>query len=90
MFNYYIISTCTEFYQFQPDVHREKLMTSMKRIFTKFSLMLTNNKGQGLVEYALILVLIAIVVFAGLQLFGIKLNNTYETIDTGVTNAGFK
>ena len=65
-------------------------MTSMKRIFTKFSLMLTNNKGQGLVEYALILVLIAIVVFAALQLFGVKLNNTYETVNSGVTSAGFK
>ena len=52
--------------------------------------MLTNKEGQGLVEYALILLLIAIVVIAALQLFGVKLNNTYETIDSGVTSAGFK
>jgi pilus assembly protein Flp/PilA len=65
-------------------------MFSFIRILKKFSLILTNDKGQGLVEYALILVLIAIVVFAALQLFGIHLNNTYETINSGVTSAGFK
>ena len=49
-----------------------------------------NNKGQGLVEYSLILTLIAMVVFLALQLFGGKLNNTYGTINSGVTKAGFK
>ena len=65
-------------------------MTSMKRIFTKFSLLLTNNKGQGLVEYALILLLMAVVVILALTTLGGQLNNTYEKIDSGVTNAGFK
>jgi pilus assembly protein Flp/PilA len=65
-------------------------MYFFKRISINISLMLTNDKGQGLVEYALILVLIAIVVFAALQLFGVKLNNTYQTINSGVTSAGFK
>jgi len=65
-------------------------MHYFKTILTKFPLTLTNNKGQGLVEYALILVLIAIVVFAALQLFGVNLNNTYESINSGVTSAGFK
>ena len=64
-------------------------MIIMKRVFTKFPHMLTNNKGQGLIEYALILVLIAMVVFAALQLFGVNLNNTYVTINSGVTTAGF-
>jgi len=49
-----------------------------------------DDKGQGLVEYALILMLIAMVVLVALQLFGVKLNNTYETINSGVTGAGFK
>jgi pilus assembly protein Flp/PilA len=62
----------------------------MKRIFTKFSLLLTNNKGQGLVEYALILLLMAVVVILALTTLGGQLNNTYEKIDSGVTNAGFK
>jgi pilus assembly protein Flp/PilA len=37
-------------------------------------------KGQGLVEYALILVLVAIVVIAALTLLGPALGNTYSVI----------
>lgn len=77
-------------YHFQRDVHRKKLMISIRMVYTRLSLMLANNKGQGLVEYALILMLIAIVVIFALQMFGVKLNNTYENINSGVTSAGFK
>ncbi len=38
------------------------------------------ERGQGLVEYALILVLIALVVIAAVELFGATLNTTFETI----------
>jgi len=38
------------------------------------------ERGQGLVEYALILVLIAIVVIAAVELFGTTLNTTFEMI----------
>ncbi len=38
------------------------------------------EKGQGLVEYALILVLIAVVVIGALTLLGPQLGNTYSTI----------
>lgn len=62
----------------------------MKKLFTRLLGITMNNKGQGLVEYALILMLIAIVVIVALQLFGVKLNNTYENINSGVTSAGFK
>ena len=62
----------------------------MKKLFARLLSLTSNNKGQGLVEYALILVLIAIVVFAALQLFGVKLNNTYEDVNSEVTRAGFK
>ena len=62
----------------------------MKKLFTGISRLTMNNKGQGLVEYALILVLIAMVVFAALQMFGGQLNNTYENIDSKVSEAGFK
>jgi pilus assembly protein Flp/PilA len=39
-----------------------------------------NEEGQGLVEYALILVFVAIVVIAVLTLFGEFVGNTYSTI----------
>jgi len=39
-----------------------------------------NEKGQGLVEYAIILAFVAIVVIAVIRLFGPKLGNTFSTI----------
>lgn len=40
--------------------------------------------AQGLVEYALILVLIAIVVIAILTLLGNKVSQVFETINSGL------
>ncbi len=42
------------------------------------------EKGQGMVEYALILVLIAIVVIVALATFGSVLKNTYGTINASI------
>jgi len=42
------------------------------------------KKGQGLVEYALILVLIAIVVILILTFLGNRVNNTFSTIGSGL------
>ncbi len=39
-----------------------------------------SEKGQGLVEYALIIVLIAIVVIAGLTLLGPEINSVFSRI----------
>ena len=41
---------------------------------------LRRQEGQGLVEYALILILIAFVVIGALTLAGITLNGTYKDI----------
>jgi Flp pilus assembly pilin Flp len=38
------------------------------------------ESGQGLVEYALILMLVAAVVFAGLSAFGVSLSGLYDQI----------
>ena len=42
------------------------------------------EKGQGLVEYALILVLIAIVVIAVLTLLGEQVNTVFSNIVSGL------
>ena len=39
------------------------------------------EQGQGLVEYALILVLVAIVVISALMLLGPVIGNTFSTIN---------
>ena len=48
-------------------------------------LFLPREEGQGLVEYALILVLIAIVVIAVLVLIGPEVGNIFSTILEGLT-----
>lgn len=40
-----------------------------------------NEKGQGLVEYALILVLIALVVIVALELFGISVSDLFSDVN---------
>lgn len=44
------------------------------------------EKGQGLVEYALILVLVAIVVIAVLMLLGPIIGNVFSKINTSLGN----
>lgn len=43
-------------------------------------------RGQGLVEYALILVLVAIVVIAALMILGPIIGNTFSTINTSIAS----
>ena len=44
------------------------------------------EKGQGLVEYALILVLVAIVVIAALMILGPIIGNVFSTINKSLAN----
>ena len=48
-------------------------------------LYLPREEGQGLVEYALILVLIAVVVIAVLTLLGTQVSAIFEAIRVGLT-----
>ena len=42
------------------------------------------EKGQGLVEYAIILALVAIVVIAVVRLLGPKIGNTFSSISSSI------
>ena len=42
------------------------------------------ENGQGLVEYALIIVLLAIVLIAGLSFFGVEVGNVFSNIVTNL------
>ncbi len=44
------------------------------------------EKGQGLVEYALILVLVAIVVIAALMVLGPVIGNAFSTVNASLAN----
>jgi pilus assembly protein Flp/PilA len=56
----------------------------MKRKEVKDMLFAKKEKGQGLVEYALILVLVAIVVIAALTILGPIIGNVFTKINTGL------
>lgn len=62
------------------------MSTKLKKMFQKTAATLKNNSGQGLVEYALILVLIALVVLAALGNVGKTANNKFSTINSAITN----
>jgi pilus assembly protein Flp/PilA len=51
-------------------------------------LYLPQEEGQGMVEYALILVLVAIVVIAVLLLLGPQIGNIFSRITSGLLRAG--
>jgi len=44
----------------------------------------SREKGQGLVEYAIILALVAIIVIAILRLLGPRVGNTFSTINSSL------
>jgi len=45
-----------------------------------------SRRGQGLVEYALILVLVAIVVIAALLILGPVIGNAFSTVNNSLTS----
>jgi len=52
-----------------------------KEFIMLFSL---HEKGQGLVEYAIILVFVAVVVIVVMRLLGPKVGNTFSTINSSL------
>jgi pilus assembly protein Flp/PilA len=62
--------------------------TKGEKKMKKFLAKRRGEKGQGLVEYALIIVLIAIVCIAGLRLLGPQVNTVFNNITTELQNSG--
>jgi Flp pilus assembly pilin Flp len=55
---------------------------------TRLMTYLNTEKGASMVEYALLVVLIAIVAFVAVQLAGSALSETYSEISSNLINAG--
>jgi len=58
-----------------------------KNIYSKgitIMLFAPKEKGQGLVEYAIILALVAIIVIAVMRILGPKIGNTFSTINNSL------
>jgi pilus assembly protein Flp/PilA len=56
------------------------MSSQFKQFCAKTKRLLTNERGQGLVEYALILALIAVVVMAAVTTVGTRTCTTFSTI----------
>ena len=54
----------------------------------RFLAKMSDEKGQGLVEYALILVLISIVCIAALTLIGVRVDNVFDQIAAALIPSG--
>lgn len=56
----------------------------MKSLMKKVRGFIRDEEGQGLVEYALILALIAVLVIAVLTILGQRVENTYCKVEGGL------
>jgi|APSaa5957512622_1039677.scaffolds.fasta_scaffold02908_2 pilus assembly protein Flp/PilA len=61
--------------------YAEEIITRRRCFHMLFS---PKEKGQGLVEYALILVLVAVVVIAALTLLGPSISNIFTSINNSL------
>jgi pilus assembly protein Flp/PilA len=52
----------------------------------KLQTMLSNEEGQDLIEYALVVALIALGATAGMKQLATAINNAFQAISTTVTN----
>lgn len=62
-------------------VHTDDLKMDRRSVF----LLLEDDSGQGLVEYALIIALVAMVAVAALRILGGKVNNALKNAANGLT-----
>lgn len=57
------------------------------RVYIKMQDLLTQEEGQDLVEYALIVALIALAATAGMRTLATAINTGFTTLGTTLTNA---
>jgi len=57
----------------------------MKKLMKKVKGFMKNEEGQGLVEYALILALVALLVIVALRFLGNTVANTYNNIGNAMS-----
>lgn len=62
--------------------------TYAQRIAVRWHTFVAREDGAGMVEYALLVALIAIVVIAGVSFFGGELNDKYDGIGSSMVDAG--
>jgi pilus assembly protein Flp/PilA len=64
------------------------MFTKMLVTLNAYMVGLKREEGQGLAEYALIIVLVSIAVVAALTLVGDEINNVFNSIQEQLSNTG--
>ncbi len=64
----------------------KKLKEMIEEFLLKCYTVIKSEKGQGLVEYALLLVLIALVIISMLKGTGLEVNKVYSKINSALEN----
>ena len=59
----------------------------MLALWTKVNMWIKDEKGASMVEYALLVVLIAIVALVAIQIAGQEVNSTFSEIASGLAGA---
>ena len=65
----------------------EKLMLFVGKVFARFDELKSREDGQALVEYGLILALVAVVCIAALQALGTNVAGQLQAIATAIAGA---
>ena len=66
----------------------DRLNTQILRVYTALRTRLERQEGQALVEYALILALIAILSIVVLRLMGVNVSRIFNTVNTSLDSVG--
>jgi pilus assembly protein Flp/PilA len=64
-----------------------KMNTLLLKMYVKFQDLASREEGQDLVEYALVVALIAFGAIAGMKVLASGLNNAFNTISTTLANS---
>ena len=75
-------SVALEDTDFETDQERDQMLFMYKT----FASLRSNERGASMVEYALLLVLIAIIAFAAVRLAGQSVSSAFSTVANGFTN----
>src|SRR5690348_18093071 len=65
-------------------IGRPQMLSALHAKFEQAVLRLREERGQGMVEYALILVLISVIVIVFLSVVGNQVNNVFSNISNGL------
>jgi Flp pilus assembly pilin Flp len=68
----------------QPMSNRERV--GMLSIYNRLFSVLTNERGASMVEYALLLILIAIIAFVAVSIAGQNVSKAFSTVADGFVN----